>query len=366
MNAISFERQWEQKLSHIVAKTSKLYNAQLLIHSDKHHLHLPLAAGQTDDQPATADQPFHTASIGKTFTAVLIAKLYEQGKLNVEDPISKYLPKNLMEQLHIYKGKDYTKEIQIQHLLKHTSGLPDFYEDKPKTKNEKTFLQSILDDEPDRFWTPEETILWSKKHLQPYFAPGKKIHYSDTGYNLLGLIISSVTSKPYHEVLHEMIFDPLQMHASYLLHYSEPKVKGTHRIARVYFGERKIAVEEYRSLSSIFASGQTVSTTTDLLVFMQALVNGKLIRKDTLQWMQQWNRMMVGVDYGAGLMRIRFSPFTDQYVGWGHLGSTSSFLLYFPKLDVYLIGSFNQTEYQSKSMRILFVHFLRKLGKLVR
>jgi len=78
----------------------------------------------------------------------------------------------------------------------------------------------ILLDEPHLFWTPEETIEWSKDYLKTHFPPGGGIHYTDMGYNLLGLIIEKVTDKPYHEVLHELIFKPLNMTHSYLSHLS--------------------------------------------------------------------------------------------------------------------------------------------------
>ncbi|WP_240480044.1 serine hydrolase domain-containing protein [Paenibacillus fonticola] len=108
----------------------------------------------------------------------------------------------------------------------------------------------------------------TRKNLQPHFPPGKGVQYADTGYNLLGLIIESLTSKPYHEVLQEYIFNPLRMQHTYLSHYSEPKVRSKHPTAHLYMGKLKISVEEYRSFSSFYAGGQTVSTTEDLLVFM--------------------------------------------------------------------------------------------------
>lgn len=361
LNKEQIKNELEQKLKRKVSIDSRLHDVQLLIHSDSLNIHWPMAVGKNEEMSAAADQPFHTASIGKTFTAVILAKLYEEGLVKFDDRIADYLPQNILEDLHVYKGKDYTYEIQIEHLLRNTSGLPDYFEDKPRKG--KTFMQEILED-PARFWSPEETIDWSKARLQPRFPPGKGVHYTDTGYNLLGLIIETITSKPYHEVLHEYIFNPLEMQHSYLSQYSKPKVRSKHPTAPVYLGDLKIAIEEYRSFSSFYAGGQTVSTTKELLIFMKALVNHELIRKDTLKWMQQWNRMRLGMDYGSGLMRMLIIPFTNQYIGWGHLGATGTSMLYFPNLDTYVIGSFNQIAYQSKSLTFVFTHALRKLSKL--
>lgn len=341
----------EKKLSGIVNSDPQLYNAYLLVHSDKHDIHWNLAAGQTGDFTAIAEQPYHTASIAKTFTSVLIAMLEEEGKLNYQDAISKYLPEDVMKELHVYKGKDYSGDIRIEHLVGCTSGLPDFYEDKPK--HDKPFLNLLLD-EPSRYWTPQETIHWTKQNMNSLFQPSKKVHYSNTGYNLLGLIIENIMSKPYHEVLHEYLFQPLGMNYTYLSQYSQPAEDNRYPIANINIKNKKIMVDDHQSFSSIYAGGQAVSTSEDLLTFMKALVGNKLIAKESLVKMMTWNKLWMGVDYGYGLMRVKMLPITDKYNVWGHLGSIGSFMLYNPSMDVYLIGNFNRSGYTAKSIRYVF------------
>ena len=353
----------QTRLKKIVDSNPNIHNAFLLIHSDKEEIHWNMAAGKTDQLQANAGQPYHTASIAKTFTATIMAMLVEEGKVHFNDPISKYLSDDLLRKLHVYKGKDYSDDIRIDHLLSHTSGLPDFYEDKPKVG--KPFLDIILEDS-SRFWTAEETILWSKQHLQPYFQPGgKKCHYTNTGYNLLGLIIENITSKPYHEVLHDYIFTPLNMNDTYLSQYSTPAIQSNYPVANINIKGKEIKCEEYRSFSSIYAGGQTVSTSEDLFTFMKALVQNKLIREETLLTMQQWNKLWIGVEHGFGLMKIRMAPFTEKYNAWGHLGSIGSFMLYNPQMDVYIIGNFNKSSYTAKSIRFVF-NTLRTVSKAVK
>lgn len=362
MTLADIKQKVESALKAAVESNPKVPSAFLLVHAESLGVHWTMAQGQSRGEAVAPDQPFHTASIGKSFTAVLIAMLAEAGKLRFDDPIAAYLPDDLMEGLHVYKGRDYSREIRLSHLLSHTSGLADFFEDKPK--DGKSFTQRILE-EPERIWTPQETVEWTKRHLKPRFAPGKRAHYTDTGFNLLGLIIEAVTGKPYHDVLHADLFDRLGMKQSYLSQYASPAEPSPHAVAEIYALDRIVRVEEQKSFSSFYASGQTVSTGPDLLIFMKALVEGRLLKPETLAEMQRWTKLWVGVDYGYGLHRVRMLPLVPTYRAWGHLGSIGAFMLYNPALDVYVIGNFNSTAYIGQSIRFAF-GVLRRLAKPVR
>jgi D-alanyl-D-alanine carboxypeptidase len=348
----------ENSLQKMIQSKANLKNVYLLVHSDRKNIHWNMAYGNTGDTPAIPEQPFHTASIGKAFTGILVAILMEKGLLRLEDSISLYLPNEVMDGLHILKGKDSSNDILIEHLLAHRSGLPDFYEDKPKQG--KAFLQMLLD-EPAREWTVQDTIDYSKKFLRPRFYPGKGCHYTNLGYNLLGLIIEKVTLMDYHEALHTFIFDPLEMENSYLSQYSDPLVKSSHPEATIVLANQEVKFDQYRSFRSIYAGGQTVSTSEDLLKFMRALYEERLIKKETLDLLQQWSKRLIGIDLGLGLMRVRMLPLTKKYNAWGHLGSIGSFMLYNPELDVYMIGNFNNNGYVRQSIQFAFNTF-RKLN----
>lgn len=360
MRMESVRSELEQKLKGIVASDQRLHNVYLLIHSDKLNIHWPMAAGSTGGVLANPMQPFHAASVGKTFTSVILAMLVERGLVQYDDSIATYLSADMLKDLHVFKGKDYTSDIKIKHLVSHTSGLPDYFEDKPK--HGRGLFEELLEN-PSRLWTAQETIHWSKTHLNARFPPGTRVHYSDTGYNLLGLIIEAVTSEPFHKVLHDYLFTPLHMNHSYLSQYSEPAIRSKYPVANLYVKKQIVKVDDYRSFSAFYSGGQTVNTCDELLLFMKALVNCQIIRKDTLDTMQQWNKMWLGMDYGFGLMRMKFLPFTQKYQGWGHLGASGSSMLYFPNMDMYLMGSFNQTSYQTKGMNFIFYNVLRKLAK---
>lgn len=349
--------QIETRFKRIVDRDDKLANAYLLIHSDKHRIHWSMAHGHAAE--IHEEQSYHTASIGKVFTAVLIAMLAQQGDLNWNDPIAKYLPEKLLMNLHLYKGTDYSHEITIEHLVSNTSGLPDYFEENT---GRGKFMEVLLND-PERRWTPEETIEWSKQYHKPHFKPGTRVHYSNTGFNLLGIIIEKVTSKPYHEVLHEMIFDRLNMNHSYLSHFSSPASQTEVPVALIHALGRMVRIEECESLTSNFAAGQTVSNSEDLLKFMKALTENRLISEAALKKMMNWRKLWTGIDYGLGLMRARLFAFLTKYHAWGHLGSTGSFMLYNPAKDLYVIGSFNKAGYTGPSIRFVF-HVLRTLSAI--
>ncbi|OAB40927.1 serine hydrolase [Paenibacillus antarcticus] len=300
---------------------------------------------------ANAQQPFFIASIGKLFTAVLIGLMVEKKLISYEDTLSSYLDQELLQNLHVYKGIDYTQDITIKHLLNHTSGLNCFLEDKPKQG--KSILDLVFD-EPSRFWTPQEIIQWSTAHLKSHFPPGKGFHYSDTGYNLLGLIIERITTNSFHEVLQQHIFEPLDMNNSYLIHRSEPTTSSQLPMAHLY--GRNINMTDYLSLSISYAGGEIVSTNEDLLKFMKALVQYKILKKDTLNNMKKdWAKFTLGIDYGYGIMNFKTVPLfmPQKYNMWGNAGSTGTFLFYHPNLDTYLIGSLNHFRYNRKAIMLM-------------
>ncbi|QCC50373.1 serine hydrolase domain-containing protein [Halapricum salinum] len=363
----------ESRLQSAVEDNSELHSAYLLVHSDSRDLHWNLATGQTAGIEADPEQPYYAASIGKTFTSTIVAMLAEDEQLSFDDPISEYLSESLLDGLHTINGTDYTDDIRIRHLLGHTSGLPHslpeggkmFFNTRLEESPEGKTLFDEMMAEPDRIWEPEETIEWAKHNLESHFSPGEDCYYSEFGYNLLGLLIENVTEQPYHEALAEFLFDPLEMEHSYLPPFSDPAVENELPTAPFYIDEKKIDVDDVPSLSAFYAGGQTVNTAEELFRFHRALVEGELVSEETLQKMQQWNKLWQGIDYGYGIVRIRPLPFLKRFHCWGGLGASSAFMVYNPTIDVYLIGTFNQWSYMRKSMMFLF-QTLRSISKVER
>jgi len=169
----------------------------------------------------TTDTPIYIASITKLYTATAIMRLYEEGAFSLDDPMPRYLPDGLIGGIHVYEGKDYSREITIKELLSHTSGIADYYTEKPKGgKN----LFDLIMEEPERAWTVDETIERARDVLEPNFPPGTDASYSDTNFQLLGKIIEAVTGRPLHVVCEEYFFRPLGLTHTWLVGRSEPQL----------------------------------------------------------------------------------------------------------------------------------------------
>lgn len=334
-----------------VQKDKNLKSAFLLVHSEKKGIHVNIAEGAMN-----VNQPAYMASVGKIFTSVLISMLYENGQLSFEDGITKYLDQELVKQLHVYKGKDYTNEIKIKHLLNQTSGLYD---------NFRPLLEKLLND-PNFTMSPQETIIWAKTRQTPHFPPGKGFNYTDTNYHLLGLIIEKITGIPFHVAMNQHIYQPLGMINSSVLHYSYPLDENTQYLADFYINKNNLTNHKgYAGLD--YAGGGVVSTGEDMLKFMKALTSYQLVKKETLEkMMNDKAKYGVGIEYGYGIMQFKTVPLLMPKIFnvWGHAGATGAYLFYHPKMDAYFIGTFNDFSYERKGVKFMLMKVINQLRKI--
>ncbi len=348
----SFEKQ--------VRKNKNMNTGLLLIHSDSLNIHWKTATHHNPSVVSHPDQPYHFASIGKTMTSITISILYEKGQIDFDDLIYQYLDEKIMKNLHIYKGADYSKVIKVKHLLNHTSGLADSYLDKNKSG---ISLIDLMINDPNRFWTPIETINWAKQQLKPKFKPDEGCHYSDVNYELLGLIIEKITGMPLHEVYHKYIFEPLNMDQTYVILYSEPKSKSEYPLVSFYY--KSINLIEAKSISLGYASGSVVSTSEDMHKFIKSIAAHEIISKETFIKMGDWAKMGPGGHYyGYGLMNFRFIMQPKKYEIWGNSGSIGAIMYYNPAMDIYVIGSFNKLNYTVQPI-LFIVKTLKKINKVI-
>jgi len=303
--------------------------------------------------PASPDQPYHIASIGKVFTATLVYMLAERGLLGVNDPLIRYLAPTTLERLFIYKGSDYAAQVTIEHLLGHTSGAADYFDGD--TYSGETFLDGVLSS-PQEHWTPEKLLDFTREHQVAVGIPGKVFNYSDTGYILLGLIIEKVTGKSFAENLADEFFRPLEMRDSYLMFYAEPINIPKKAISQIWFND--VEISGFESLSCDWSGGGIVSTTADLLKFNQALRQGRLIQVSTLETMDVCrHKFRPGIYNGLGMMEIRFKEFFFLLGRLpkikGHIGILSTHMFYDAVKDAHIILNFGDNKRMVQSFRAL-------------
>ncbi|GBF49317.1 beta-lactamase [Leptospira ryugenii] len=311
------------------------------------------------------NQSFHIASVGKLFTLSLVKILEEEKRLRLTDPIHKYLSKDVLDSLFVFEGKDYQKEVTIEQLLDHTSGVADYFESKGIDGSD---FMEVIKSNPQKRFSPLELIAYTQKEQKAAFPPGKGFLYSDTGYILLGLIIESVAKESYEIVLEKKIFLPLGMKASYMYKRSRPlDVTKENDISPIFLGA--VDVTQFESVTADWAGGGIVSTTGDLLLFQKALWQGKLFQSAKPIDFAGKQVFHDGIFYGRGWMTVDYGDLFFLFKGTplmqGHSGILSTLCFYNPELDLHVIANFGGTEQLETSFRWMLqvVQMVEKMQK---
>jgi D-alanyl-D-alanine carboxypeptidase len=272
--------------------------------------------------PVTADAQFRIASITKPFVATVVLQLAQEGRLRLDDRLSRYLP--------TFPGAE---RITLRHLLNHTSGVPDF-------ELADRFGETLLADRQRRWRTTE--ILALVTGIRPDFAPGARYSYSNTGYVLLGEVIRAVTGVTWAAEVRRRIIDPLHLRHTYVAG-AEPVPGG---VLPGYYdadndGDQE-NIETGRSWPSLETAegpaGAIVSTAADLAVFGGALFRGRLLAPASLrQMVADGPHHPRTSNYGLGVEITRPDYRTTV---WGHGGALPGFrsaLWYVPQRDVVIV-----------------------------
>jgi CubicO group peptidase (beta-lactamase class C family) len=343
----NINQQLASVLSSSVGKGKAIRNASLCVSKGDSSFTWCGAAGtahQNGNVLMTEATPIYIASVTKLFTATAIMILNEQDQIRLDDPMEKYLPGELINGIQIYQGHDYSHEITIEQLLAHTSGIPDYYDGTGK--DEKTLFEIYKADQ-QRNWSVEEEIARARDQMTPTFRPGEQAFYSDTNYQLLGKIIEWKTGKPLQDVFEQLFFHPLSLKHTRMVGPSEFMRMPIVQPADVFSKNENIT--QMRSSTFYWADGGIVSTPGDLIAFMKALEQARLVRADTLKKMHQWRPLSnsgMPFQYGYGTMKFAVPTFINRFARvptvWGHSGSIGSFLYYAPELDLYMAGTIDQ------------------------
>jgi CubicO group peptidase (beta-lactamase class C family) len=318
------------KLIENVTTKKNIFGAVFYVESKDNSTALISASGNIKE-----DDQYYIASINKLFISAIILKLKSDKKLHLEDSIAKYLSKETISGLHIYKGIDYSHSITITHLLSHTSGLPCYLIDK--NSNGKKIIIELINGN-DQSW-PIEKAITEVKSMKPSFPPGKegKARYIDTNHQLLSKIIETITEEPVNIALKKIIFDELGLRKTYVC--EDPNYM---KFVPIYYKSEP----RYLPIFLTSTRNDIISTAKDQMTFLKAFFDCHFFPMETLKELEKWNNIFFPFKYGIGIQKFympRFlSPFKPVPDMIGHCGSTGSVAFYIPDKDIFITGTVNQ------------------------
>jgi CubicO group peptidase (beta-lactamase class C family) len=241
--------------------------------------------------PVTPQTIFQSGSVGKQFTATLVMMLVEEGRVKLEDPITKYFP----------SAPAGWSAITIRHLLTHTAGTTDYPDDFD-------FRRDYTEDELlDRAFT-----------IPLAFQPGEKWSYSNLGYVLLGIMIHRITGQFYGDLLQERIFKPLGMHSARII--TEADIV-PHRAAGYRLVNGQIKNQEWVSPSvNTTADGSLYLSAEDMTRWDAALDTEQLLKRSSLA--QMWTPVTLKggghhpYGFGWSLGEVKGHPIIEHGGSW--------------------------------------------------
>jgi len=252
------------------------------------------------------DGEVRIGSSTKTFTAVVIMQLVQEGKISLDEPVETYLPGLLKGE-----GIDASK-ITVRQLLQHTSGLPEYtdqtgHEDPVANRN--------------NYYSPRDLLDFALKKPAD-FAPGSQWKYSNTNYVILSLLAERVTHRPLAEQIAKRIIEPLGLAHTYYPNPGEEDIRGTHPHGYHRSSQGELEDITRKDPSEAGGAGAIISTPSELNKFFQAVLDGTLLSQDSITEMKKTvdaGQSETGVDhYGLGIISTSLSC---GGTAWGHAGS---------------------------------------------
>lgn len=279
-------------------------------------------------QPISIDDKVRIGSITKTFTGTILLQLVDEGKIRLDDKLSKYFP-------DFPNGNNIT----IEQLGNMTSGIYNYSDDSVLVADMLGNLQ--------KGFTPQELITIAKNH-PPYFEPGTSYHYSNTNTILLGLIIEQITGNPFGKEIQYRIFNPLEMKNTSFendSNFPEPHAHGY-----FYFDSTSAEPTDVTGLNPSWgwSAGAIISTLGDLFKFAKPMATGQLINSNTQNKRLKWGKTMTSPHGEWANVPLRYAFAICDFGGaFGHNGGIpgfNSFMGYIPEKDATIIVLVNMQE----------------------
>jgi CubicO group peptidase (beta-lactamase class C family) len=277
--------------------------------------------------PITPSTPFHLASISKTFTGMEVLRLWEQGRLSLNDSLQKYFP-----QLP-YHG------INIRMLLDHRSGLPNYL----------YFMDSIWDKKKKA--TNEDVLNFMIVHQPKADAPPDRVfHYCNTNFMLLAMIVEKVTNQHFPQFMKDSVFMPLGMNNTYVF-----SIQDTINYVPTYAGNRPYPMDH---LDCTYGDKNVYSTVRDLLQWDKALYQHSFVSKTATDsaFAPHSNERRSMHNYGFAWHLFFNQGDTLVYHNGKWHGSNTVFTRFVQDTATIIVlgNRFNRAIYQSKDMGVIF------------
>jgi D-alanyl-D-alanine carboxypeptidase len=350
--ALELSAPLQRLMDSVIADDDSIHGAALAVISPSAAIDWQGAAGLADPLSGAAmtpANPVRLASNTKTFVAAAALRLVEDGRIDLDAPISQHLTNEFIALLES-DGYD-TGEITIRHLITHTSGLFDHSETA-------AYTEMILAD-PNRRWTPFEQVALALETGDPHAPPGVVYSYCDTGYVLLGLILEETSGMPLARATRELVgFESLGLESTWW-EILEPAPRGVADRAHQYYGD--LDVSDFEPHFDLYGGGGIVATVGDLATFFGGLFRGKVFhRPDTIHVMLS---TLPGIsarhDAGEGALppgAYRMGLWileTDELTTYQHTGFWGTMAAHIPELDLTIAATVNQNQSKPVFDRII-------------
>lgn len=293
-------------------------------------------------QPARTDDKTRIGSITKTFVATVVLQLVDGDKIDLDDPIEKYLAF-----VPVNSG------ITVRQLLNHSSGIFDIENDDPD-------FRKAVDENPAKAISPQKIVELSMSH-EPYNKPGEGGHYSNANYKALGLIVEKVTGKDLGTVIQERIFDKLGLEKTVFA--TKPEIEGEHIHGYALLPEQTFDMTVRPDIWELWASGNIVSTLEDQKKWAEAIGQGKLLSQKTYKEMTNWIEIEAALPgkfkYGLGVDLVG-----EGFIG--HAGGVDGYygrIAHNPDTDTTIVVFFNNVS--AREDILVYEGFLHELIDLL-
>ena len=308
----------------------------------------------SDKTAIIPETPIHLASISKTFTGMAALKLWEEEKLDLKAPVTKY-----------FASFPY-KEVTIEQLLSHRSGLPDYtYFMEPnkyktvKVKNKRgrwvKKLKLIKAETPFRqgLYNNQDVLDYMvTKRPAPAAMPNRVFKYCNTNFVVLALIIEKITGQDFPTYMSETIFKPLKMENTYVF-----SAKSIDKYTPSY--NARMVPYKIEKYDCIYGDKNIYSTARDMYLWDKALTEGSYVKESTLEMAYQPQSPINKYHHNYGLgWRILAKPNEERLVyhnGWWHGNNTVFTRLISESATIIILGNkFNKSIYKGKEIASVF------------